>query len=217
MKRIILSIILCLCASCAWAFPPGFIGAITQSNAQAPTGISDNFSSDTSANYTASYGGVTISDGIATGTTNWNSNILKHNTSVGSSDNWVEATVVDRSGSVSAPILRYNGTTGYIIHVAVPASVILYSINGENKTYVGAFTSSLSLTTEISYKVKLSVSGTTFHGWIDLNSDGDYEDTNEDLGTISDSTYSTGTYVGIRFDRGSGASPEIDNFSGGAL
>jgi len=30
MKKYILSIIFCLWASCAWAFPPGFIGAVTQ-------------------------------------------------------------------------------------------------------------------------------------------------------------------------------------------
>ena len=34
--RCLLSIILCLWASCSWAFPPGFIGAVTQGAASAP-------------------------------------------------------------------------------------------------------------------------------------------------------------------------------------
>lgn len=38
MKRYLLSIILCLWASCAWAFPPGFIGAVASGEGSYCTG-----------------------------------------------------------------------------------------------------------------------------------------------------------------------------------
>jgi len=41
--RYLLSIILCLWASCAWAFPPGFIGAVTQGGVASLLSVTDDF------------------------------------------------------------------------------------------------------------------------------------------------------------------------------
>lgn len=67
--RHLLSIMMCLWASCAWAFPPGFIGVVTQGGAV--TGCDDGVLSngcfdDGTTGWTTPAGGtLTVTDGVA--------------------------------------------------------------------------------------------------------------------------------------------------------
>lgn len=67
--RYLLSIIFCLWAGCAWAFPPGFIGAVT--HGAAVTGCDDGvlsngcFDAGTTGWTTPLGGTLTVTDGVA--------------------------------------------------------------------------------------------------------------------------------------------------------
>jgi hypothetical protein len=67
--RYLLSIILCLWASCVWAFPPGFIGAVTSAGSVAgcDDGVLSNgcFDSGTTGWTTPLGGTFTVTDGVA--------------------------------------------------------------------------------------------------------------------------------------------------------
>jgi len=186
----------------------------------APSGISDDFSSDTSANYTAITGTINIASGTIGGGTNWQHNYFYHETSTGSDNHYVQGYVATSVNALAGGTvgLRCNSATGYLLHlVSANDRVYLNRFNGATVS-IGSYLTSASDLGTGSYNVKVTVSGSTFHIYVDHNGDGDFLDTNEDLGTITDSTYSTGEYIVVGASRGTdGVDYRVDNLSGGSL
>lgn len=105
--RYLLSIILCLWASSAWAFPPGFIGAVTQVTA-APSGLtmpdgSECFYAATSTGNSENY--ITDNAIITDNQTNWYLRIRLHVASISGLDTNEMNRVVHIGGTRST----YNG------------------------------------------------------------------------------------------------------------
>jgi hypothetical protein len=186
-------------------------------------GINDDFSSNTIANYTAINGSISISGGNLGGGTAWVSNYAIHNNPTGSNDHYVQGKIQSGGTTAGGTIgLRSNGSTGYLVCLNADSSrLYLYAFNGKaltgnpNGNYPKPITGSSGAG---SYTVKLTISGSTIHAYIDLNNNGVFTDANEDLGVWTDTTYSTGQYVVVGALRGSDNSDyRVDNFSGGLL
>jgi hypothetical protein len=213
MKRIALSIVLLLsCVSMACAQGGTMPGPWRGSGGGAPAGISDDFSSDTSANYTSVNGhGIVVSGGVATGADPWYVSVVYHETSTGS-NNHQEAALL----SVDAGLLiRSNGTTGYVIKRKDATNIELYSINGATLTYVAVWPHA-SIATPI--LVRASISGSTITISADLNGNSDFGDAGEVLSPTGDgSLYSAGGYVGAYLSCGATCASTVDNLSGAAL
>ena len=177
--------------------------------------ITDDFSSDTSAQYTAISGSISISGGSFGSGTAWVSTYAIHNTSTGSNDHYVQGEIQTGGGMIG---LRSNGTTGYMVYLNEDASrLYLVSFNGKTQTENpnGNYPKNVTGTSGPGfYIVKLTISGSTIHAYIDLNNNGSFTDANEDLGTWDDATYSTGQYVVVGAFR-SNTDHRADNFSGG--
>lgn len=176
-----------------------------------PAGITDDFSSDTSANYTATVGGISIGGGIATGSTDYSDNIVIHETSTGNTNHFVQADLQTGSiGGMSCIVFGASAAstvaTGY---AACPSDVSgfvkLYSFSGATATDTTKYwtTSPYSADTFTTWKVVKT--GTSFELFKGV----------ESQGTLTDSTYTGGQFVGMNFWRVSGYSKPIDNFSGG--
>lgn len=184
-------------------------------------GISDDFSSDTSANYTAITGTINIAGGNIGGGTNWAYNYFYHETATGSNDHYVQGDLAPSDTTAAGGallVLRSDGTTGYHINVSSATErIYLRRFNGGTVTD-SDWISTIDALANQAYKVRVSVSGSTFSFYIDHNSDGDFDDANESLGTKTDATYATGQYIGIGANRGAdGVNYRADNLSGGAL
>jgi hypothetical protein len=184
--------------------------------------ISDNFSSDTSANYTGIVNGISTSGGTSGGTTNFQNNFAFHETSTGSNDHYVKAKVqVGTSTAAGGVILRCDGngasSTGYRAALADNDRLYLHSFSGATHTLITHWAVSSDLIANQTYTVKVQVSGSTFTAWIDLNNDSDFGDVNESLGNLTSSTYASGPYVGISFNRSSGTDFRGDDLEGDAL
>lgn len=186
-------------------------------------GITDDFSTDTSANYTAIHGSISISGGSLGGGTAWTQNYAIHNTSTGSNDHYVQGKIQTGGVSAGGAIgLRSNGTTGYLVCLNVDATrLTLFGINGATLTINPDSTAYKSITGSGgagSYTVKLSISGNIIHAYIDLNDNGTFVDSNEDLGTWTISSYTSGQYVVVGALRGSdNVDYRVDYLLGGAL
>ena len=184
--------------------------------------ISDDFSSDTSAQYTAIKGSVSISGGTLSGGGGiYTSNYAIHNTPTGSNDHYVQGKIQTGGSNFGSTIgLRSNGTTGYLVTLNADASRLnLIAFNGNtltgnpNGNYFKSITGSSG---SGSYNVKITISGSTIHAYIDLNNNGSFTDPQEDLGTWTDATYSTGQHIVVGVLR-SNLNFQVDNFSGGLL
>lgn len=193
---------------------PDYVADMTQDRSIACTfsssGITDNFNRTDGAigsNYTAINGSLTIASNKAIGSA-WAGKWMHHNTSTGSNDHYAQATVfpgVSSSSDGSGVIVRSNGTTGYMVqlYAGTPGAIILYPFNGSSvAAHVGA---NIDVNiTDAPHVLKLSVSGSTFTVWLDGVSQG----------TWTDSTYSSGQYIGIS-SRSAGTELSVDDFSGG--
>lgn len=212
MMRYILSIILCSWASCACAFPPGFIGAATGGGKNLCS-MPDTFSDDSSSCYTSISGSLVITGGVAGFI--GNPVFIRHNTPTGSNDHCVEGKLIAGPNSSNASLigLRNDGTNGYY-------STLAYNSLGFNRhsgsviTGITGWTLVPTLTDGAAYRTKVCVVGSTFTAWIDRNNDGDYDDEYEALGNKTDATYSTGQYVTLGQRRVSGTFT-VDDFRGG--
>lgn len=209
----LLSIILILCCSSAWAFPPGFVGAITQSNSIVSSGISDNFSTDTSANYTVVTGGLSINSGVAKGSTLYATNTVLHNTSTGSNDHYAQADIELATASGSGVIVGASTpgatSTGYLIVVSATNYAKLYSFSGATLTYTGKYWAIPTISIDTLYPMRVVKTGTSFELYLDTGGG------LTSAGTVTDSTYTTGSYVGVGFNQSAGYSPRLDNFEAG--
>lgn len=183
--------------------------------------VEDSFGTDTSANYT-SHGANTLSigSGIASQSGIYSAFGAYYNeTSIGSANQIVRAKVkLVSSAGVSWVLLRSNGTTGYAIGpLRTDTStdrITISSVNGQSTGFVGSifFTGSKTWTAGSVYLIEASINGTTISIKIDWNNDGDFGDTNEaDMGTVTDSTISSGNYAGISFYN-NGSQSTVDDF-----
>jgi hypothetical protein len=179
--------------------------------------IDDDFSTDTSADYTTVLRGITVSGGVAYGNaTSYQNAAVLHDTSLDSFDHWVEVRVSwsDSSSApglprqITAPMIRctptaspLTSTDGYTVFID-PVSAgkgILYRIDDSdvgNPVWVGEFSAfPESWDDGVYYATKLEAVGDTFTYYVDFNNDGSYA-ASETLGELNDSTY-TGTRIGI--------------------
>lgn len=191
------------------------------------TGISDDFSTNTAADYTSPTSHtLNIAGGVVTASSH--TSAFYHETSTGSNNNYSQAYVKKQStagggSSTNGPVVRCNGTSGYI---AFPqrgegniTQFYFYKFTGTTRTFVGgiSFTGGKVWADNEQYLVRLNASGSSFELEIDWNGDGDFLDANEsDMTARTDSTYTSGEYIGFGWSDSQASAP-LDNFSGGAL
>lgn len=194
-----------------WGTASGNATKINGVNCAAAAGgctISDDYSSDTSANYYAIRGsgrGVAVSGGAL-----WPENVnydghQYHTTNINNNDHYVQADILltdadDRGGLVARCNGNTTSATGYAFAPATN-SVQFYRFAGATQTYIGAFT--VSWTNGQTHTLRIRVTGSDFYVWVD----GVASSSNP----ITDTTYSSGTYVGTRFES-NGTSGSVDNF-----
>lgn len=170
--------------------------------------IDDDFASDSSADYTAINGGIGISGGNAGGTTNWQNNMVWHETSLASADQVVQAYLETGSGSnldSSGILFRVHDTneTGYIARLN-SNDIVLSRFSGTSFIWI-AESDLGTVTPGVDYLVKAKIEGTSIIVYVDGV---------EEINT-TDSTYSTGNYCGLSLNRGSANSDvRADDFAG---
>jgi hypothetical protein len=164
--------------------------------------ISDNFSSDTSANYTALTGGISISGGAAHGGSAWASNILYHETSLGSAAQDVQADISFVANDSGGVIVRYDtAATPDSFYVALfqTGVIILRKYSGTTPTFVEQYNGSYANGT---YTVRVVADGTSIKVYVD----------GTERISVTDSTYTAGNYCGVLLERGGGnADVTLDN------
>jgi len=164
--------------------------------------VEDTFSSDTSANYTAVVTNSTlqIKSGYAIGGTDWMTDVVSHNTTVGSADQSVQ---VDQTKNIAGPIARVNTTnhTYYFAYIS-GTYVRLDSCAEGTCTNITSYDGSYALATT-TYTLKLTTKGSTIKVFVD----------GLEHISVSDSTYTTGNYCGLaaytEYDDGG----RLDNFT----
>ena len=172
--------------------------------------IDDDFSTDTSGDYTTILRGITVAGGVASGNAaSYQDAAVLHETTMASSDHWVEAKVgvltVD-DDEFSSPIIRgIAGATpttdadGYYVRFTSAKATLRYFTNADfgSPTFVDNYPDfGESWTLGEYHKVKIAASGIAFGLSVDFNDDGDFEDANESIGSLDDATYA-GTSVGF--------------------
>ena len=215
MARLIKLLILLACllipaSTGAW-MSPIICGGGVEEEVGGEAEITDDYSSDTSSDYTGISGGISISGGNAGGSSNWAENTAYHETALSDPDHYAQAEIQQLASSQSSAVLaRCNGTTYY-------AAVL-------NGTYIKLFKSDLSGSSSADYNggyasdgtyytVKMEVSGTgatvNVKVYVDETLRIDYDD--------STSPYTAGDYCGVGFRRDSGGNPRLDDLECSAL
>ncbi|MFH2060863.1 MAG: Ig-like domain-containing protein [Pseudomonadota bacterium] len=169
--------------------------------------VNDDYSADTSADYSNISGTLIITDEQAHGQA-WRTTRYYHNTDLGESDHWVQADVTyDSNSGVSGGLIgRVDNTknTGYEIYFA-SGRLYLQKFTGSNSSwvsqYIGGFTSG-------TYRLRMEIVGTTIKIYV-----------NEELRIEKeDSTYTSGTHAGIRIQRNSlDTDSSVDNLQAGVF
>lgn len=175
--------------------------------------FTDDFSSNTAANYSYLYGtGLAISAGYATaGADEWNGCGVVNNMALSSADHYIDFTAELLTTGTIGAIVRSNGVRGYALYIYYDQSqTILQTFDGTNETWIGTFIGTTSFTNGFN-RFRLEANGTTFtlkhwngSGWDVVGS------------PITDSTYTTGNQVGF-WSRNNGSKPRVDTITGGAL
>jgi hypothetical protein len=172
------------------------VAAVTQK-------IHDDFSTDTSANYTVLSGkALSVYDG-ALHAESWSTTVAFHNTSLESNDHSIEADVVYAPENGGGLMARCDPQqkTGYVVYFE-SGRVLLYTYNNGTITYLALYDGKYPSGT---YRLSLSVTGSTItaavNGAVVL--------------TKTDSTFTKGTFGGIRLRTGADATPiTVDNLVG---
>ncbi len=223
IKRFILLLFLipCLC----WG-DAGLIGEESVHEVDSGGGewtIEDDFSSDTSADYTDNYGnGISVSAGVANATGGFLDVLAYHETTLGGTDQVVQALLnYVTDGAEPGLTFRHDiaatPDTGYRIVVQNGTTQMnLHSYSGTSLSFVSAvvFTGSKTWPAGNAHIVQAEISGTNITIKVDFNDDEDFDDADESYGPYSDSTYSAGTYGGIAMSVGTVFDCTIDNFKG---
>ncbi len=192
-------------------------GTITQLRLNTASGFSDDFSSDTKANYTkvgTDLGvGVTIAEGVAKGSAQYQNNLLVRG-STGSTHHYAQADVEIDTGATSGIIVGATApgatSTGYFISSSSVGYVKLYSFSGGTLKDTGKYwVLSENAHLNTFYKIKVVKVDSTFTLYLNVGTGLNL------VGNLTDSTYTTGTYVGVGFNQSGGYAPRVDNFEAG--
>ena len=173
----------------------------------APAGISDDFSSDTTANYTNIIQTLSISGGVAHGTVK-NNTVAYHETTTGGNDHWVSATCTAGDTDSACVMLGSNGTDYYFSEFAGGVFKIWSSVGSYSVVYNGSYADGAH-----TVAIQIDTDGSShprFNAWIDgvqrITNDSDTAD-----------SITRGPYVGLRFDRGTtGVDVTVDNLAAGS-
>lgn len=196
----------------AWYFAQG-----SEAGGGSEWTVDDDFSSDTSSDYTGIKDGIAISDGVAYGSNDWATNWVYHETSLGSADQVVEALCRSVGSYTVGPGFRCNGTTGYFVSMSSTNNrVYLYSFNGTSETEITNSTAGTAFTDDAEHWVRVEASGTSIDVYVDINDDGDFEDTDELVAEWTDSTYSSGNYCGMYLRLDAAAPPHVSHLRASA-
>lgn len=189
--------------------------------------IEDDFSSNTLSNYTEFIDGsgalvrsttyANLYNSGAGGTFTWN----YHSTDLGSSSQTVQAVICERGGSTTAGgsglVLRANGTSGHGCWPDIDNN--RFTCNEFPTSSGTPFNKSWTAgawATDACHLTQISVGSDNIYKFeVDFNDDGDFEDTNEQVGNSSANTSYSGTKVGVGFKGSAGESGTInylDNF-----
>lgn len=176
------------------------------------SGVIDNFgsgcSTTTCTDYTAIAGGIAVSGGTSGGSSTWTKNTVYHNTPLASANQDVSASVtyngLTDSGGILARVANGTPKTGYMA-LFVTGKVIINKFTGTALTQVGTYTGSYASGT---YNLRLTTNGSTIKVYVD----------SVERISITDTTYTTGDYCGLVFDRDNeNFDARIDTFIGAAL
>ena len=165
--------------------------------------IFDDFSMDTSANYSFISGSMYIENGKAHGQS-WRRSIGYHTTSLGKPDQKVSATCSFSDNDYSSVAARVNPSdqTGYFVTIGT-GDLTLRSFSGSSSSWITETSHSFSSPVQI----ELSVTGNNIV--VKVN--------NNVLINTTDDTYSTGNFCGLVMGRGfSNADITLDDFEGAA-
>lgn len=168
--------------------------------------ITDDFSTDTSGNYTSISNNLSISNGVATCAA-WSSASFYHKTSTETNDNYAQVDVtLSNSDDYAGVVVRWNSTTktGYSVRLS-GSSVKLYAHNGTNTVLLNGYNAIFS--TNMTYTLKVTVNGSLITGYIN----------GVERIASTNTLYSVGEHVGITMSRGYGGTTTVDNFIGGSL
>lgn len=195
-----------------------FIPSVAAAEPPAGYAIDDDFSTDTSTDYTGIKDGLIIAGGVAYGSNDWATNWVYHETSLGSNDMVVETLCQSVGAYTVGPLFRCNGTTGYFVTLSSTNDrVYLNTFNGTTATEVTNATAGESITDNAEHWVKVEIVGTAIDVYVDINDDLDYEDANEHVASWTNSTYSTGQYCGMYLRLDAAPPPHISYLKGDAL
>lgn len=168
--------------------------------------IDDNFSTDTSANYTNIAQTLSISGGAAHGTA-WETTIAYHETATGSNNHWVKGDCVAGASDNGGLILGSNGTQYYFAEIA-NGTLYIKSYNANWSTnYAGSYTNG----TTYNVAVQIDTDGSNharFNAWVNGS---------QVITNVSDAgdNVTRGQYVGVRIKRtGSNTDVTVDNLQG---
>ncbi|MGV1098226.1 PKD domain-containing protein [Thiovibrio sp. JS02] len=166
--------------------------------------FSDDFSVDTSANYTVINGALTVSGGTAHGKAYTDTRVF-HKTPLDRDDQYVEADVRYSGKSQGAGILvRVDSTlkTGYLAYLE-SGYINLAAISGASKTWLGRAGGTYA---DGTYKLRMEAEGSTIRIFVN----------GQLMVERQDTKYATGKYVGLRFNQGAvDADMYADNLAAG--
>ena len=190
-----------LCASSGWARGLGVLGLCGASGSTPSWTIEDDFETNTASNYTAGDGYITVSSGKAHGQ-EWSNSRVYHNTDLSTSNNTGIGDIVYDGGNDSAGVgCRMSGAGGYQAYFYGGELKLTHSYSF---TKIGSYSGSYGAGT---YSVQIKCNGSTISvevGGVERIS-------------VSDTTYATGTKVGMVFRRGGNYDSTVDNFKGADL
>ena len=167
-----------------------------------PSGIFDDFSTDSANQYHAMTGGIFIENNAAHGQV-WNITKAFHTTSLGSSNHYAEANVFFNGSSQGGGLLVRvdpDSQTGYLVHFE-NGSINLESFAGASRNWLAQYNGAYS---EGTYKIKVLITDNQIKIFVDEVLVIDRTDT----------TYTSGNYAGLYVNQGGGdANITVDNFS----
>ncbi len=190
---------------------------ISQSQVNASTGFTDDFNSDTSANYTRigtnTSTGISITSGVAKGAAQYQVNMVLRGTT-GNNNHYAQADIELATASTSGVLLGASApgasSTGYAVAPYTANLIKLYTFSGVTFNDTGKSWTIPTLTSGTLYTMKVVKTGSSFALYLDTGSGLNHIGIDQ-----TDSAYTTGSYVGLVFNQSSGYYVRADNFKGG--
>lgn len=173
----------------------------------------DDFSSDTSADYPEVTQTLIVSGGVA-GAAAWKNMWCYWQTSLNTDNHYAKAVWNYQASTGNKLALRCNGngasSTGYTIYSYAGGNTVLQSFSGSSETWKATWTTSIA-------------SGATVEARVEENNNDEFElfINAASQGTKTDSTYTTGSYAGFGVYNNSGTNTatiddlELGDFAAG--